>query len=81
MNKATDNSRFDPQDGDAQLSPERRQFLKTASKLAVTAPAVTLLLAANAMPGQAYAMYTREEDSDENKDLLKNENKKPKKDK
>ena len=36
---------------------ERRLFLKNAGKLAVTAPAVTLLLAANSKPASA-VMYT-----------------------
>jgi len=39
-------------------SEDRRRFLKMASKVAVTAPAVTLLLAASAKPRQANAkMY------------------------
>jgi len=61
MNRVTNKSRIDLQDKAAQLSSERRQFIKTASKLTVTAPAVSLLLAANAMPGRAYAMYTQDE--------------------
>ena len=64
MNRATDKNRIDLQDEAARLASDRRQFIKTASKLAVTAPAVSLLLAANAMPGRAYAMYTLEDDEE-----------------
>lgn len=47
--------------GQSQVGPtseDRRRFLKTASKVAVTAPAVTLLLSASTLPRQAHAkMY------------------------
>jgi hypothetical protein len=40
-------------------SSDRREFLKQASKLAATVPAVALLLSANATPAQAFGRYGR----------------------
>lgn len=39
-------------------SQGRRRFLKTSGKLALTVPAVTLLIAASSVPRKAEAMYT-----------------------
>ena len=56
MNESTDiSARAESQEVEP-ISEERRRFLKTASKVAVTAPAVTLLLAASAKPRQAAAV-------------------------
>ena len=58
MNKSTDTGVRDEHQKDENISEDRRRFLKTASKAALTAPAVTLLLAASTKPRQAAAMYT-----------------------
>lgn len=39
---------------------DRREFLKKAGKLAVTVPAVALLLSANATPAQASGRYGKQ---------------------
>ena len=47
---------LEPETGaDAEL--ERREFLKTAAKVAATAPAVSLLLSARATPAHAWNVY------------------------
>ena len=40
-------------------SADRREFLKKAGKVAVTVPAVALLLSANATPAEAFDRYGR----------------------
>jgi hypothetical protein len=40
-------------------SADRRGFLKQAGKLAVSVPAVALLLSANATPAEAFSRYGR----------------------
>lgn len=58
MSESPDSSKLTDQSSAQSLSKNRRDFLKKASKIAVTAPAVTLILAASAKPREAHAkMY------------------------
>lgn len=52
--KTSDKNEID-RSGDEAFN-ERRKFLKTAGKLAVTAPAVTLLISASLKPTEAQAV-------------------------
>lgn len=42
---------------DENVVEERREFLKSAGKVAITAPAVALLLSANIKPASAISLY------------------------
>ncbi|MBT5051284.1 MAG: hypothetical protein HOM58_22505 [Rhodospirillaceae bacterium] len=42
---------------DEDVVEERREFLKSAGKVAITAPAVALLLSANVKPASAVSLY------------------------